>query len=151
MAHRIEEMERSLRLLEAQYGHNDPRTMVVRDNLAVLYRNAGQAQRAHELYARADLCEHLQPVEKYLRDQGAKVFSVCRPWTQNCRTWVYFANVVLDLASMRRKLNLPECVEDFVHRGTVDGAEQGFVCKLDHDGVMGMHPDVAPENTRHIG
>jgi hypothetical protein len=150
MEHRIEELERSLRLLEAQYGRNDPRTMAARDNLAVLYRNTGEAQRAHELYSQTNLCEHLKPVEKYLRDLGAKIFSVCRPWTQNCRTWVYFAEVVLDLTSIRAKLALQDCVEDHIHRGTVDGAEQGFVCKLDHDGVMGMHPDVAPENTRHI-
>ena len=48
------------------------------------------------------------------------------------------------------RLLLPACVEIHRHRGTVDGAEQGLVCTIDHDAVMGMHPDVAPAATRVV-
>jgi hypothetical protein len=143
-------LRRSLDTFISQFGLNDPRTMALRDNLAIQYRNGREPRRAEELYTQTGVCEHLQPLEEYLRDSGAKVMAVCRPWTNNCRTWVYFENVVLDLAAIRKKIPLAECVVDHVHRGTVDGAEQGFVCSEHHDGVMGAHPDVAPDGARRI-
>ena len=55
-----------------------------------------------------------------------------------------------DLDSIRRKIALPACVVDMSHRGTVDGAEHGFVCEVDHDAVMGMHPDLAGNSAKTI-
>jgi hypothetical protein len=144
-------LQQSLSTFISQFGLSDPRTMSLRDNLAIQYRNAGDPKRAEELYAQSGICEHLQPLEKYLRNNGAKVMSICRPWTDNCRTWVYFENVVLDLAAIRKKIPLAECVANHIHRGTVDGAEQGFVCAADHDALMGAHPDCAPPEWRRIG
>jgi hypothetical protein len=68
--------------------------------------------------------------------------SISTPWSSNCRNWVYFRNVVLDPDALKKRLNLPDCVQPHVHRGTHDGAEQGLVCNVHYDGLMGAHPEV---------
>ena len=122
----------------------DPKTMLQRSNLAIQYRSAGHPERADALFADVELCEHLKPLVDDLRGRGLHVLDVGQPWSDNCRVWMYFADVVLDVDALRSRLRLPECVEVHRHRGTVDGAEQGLVCAIDHDAVMGLHPEVAP-------
>lgn len=141
-------LARSLETFTRALGPADPRTMALRSNLAVQYRNAGRPDRADALFAETGICEHLRPLEADLRARGARVFDVTRPWSDNCRTWVYLADAVLDLKSLRARLLLPAFVVDHVHKGTVDGAEQGLVCSIDHDAVMGLHPDLAPATAR---
>lgn len=87
------------------------------------------------------LCEHLQPLLTYLQQQGCEITYAGQPWSRNCRLWVY-VDAVLDLSALRSRL-VPACVTEHVHRGTHDGAEQGFVCSIHHDAVMGLHPDFA--------
>jgi hypothetical protein len=89
------------------------------------------------------VCEHLRPVEEYLRTQGAVVASVGTPWSRNCRTWVMFDGVVLDAAALKARFRLPEFVIVHSHRGTHDGSEHGLVCERDHDALIGLHPDLA--------
>ena len=62
----------------------------------------------------------------------------------------YDPKTLLVRSNLAIRLLLPACVEIHRHRGTVDGAEQGLVCTIDHDAVMGMHPDVAPAATRIV-
>jgi len=88
------------------------------------------------------VCEHLAVLERELAALGIRETYRGRPWTENCREWVYFA-CVLDRPALRARLALPECVTDHVHRGTHDGTEAGFVCSVCHDGVMGCHPEQA--------
>ena len=91
------------------------------------------------------VCEHLKPVEEYIRAQGAKVYYVGQPWSHNCRTWVYFEHVILDGDALRARFDLPDFVVTHVHRGTHDGAEQGIVCEQCHDALMGSHPELSPD------
>ena len=65
-----------------------------------------------------------------------------QPWTANCREWVYFA-CCLSNADIRRRFESADCAVDHSHRGTHDGQEQGFVCAIHHDGIMGIHPAYA--------
>jgi hypothetical protein len=102
-------------------------------------------------FANTGICEHLKPVEDYLRSQGLRIIYVGQPWSRNCRVWVYFADVVLDVESLKARLKLPDCVVIHSHRGTVDGAEHGLFCEEHFDAVMGGHPDLAGAETRRIG
>jgi hypothetical protein len=143
-AYSVEAAERELANLTAKLAPDHPQTRLARRSLAILYRNVGKSERADALFTPSGVCEHLQPVEDYIRSQGVRVFDVCTPWSQNCRNWVYFENIVLDAASLKSRFQLPDFVTIHSHRGTHDGSEQGLVCQLDHDALMGSHPDVAP-------
>jgi hypothetical protein len=126
-------------------GPHHADTGLTRDSLAIRYRNAGRNDLADALYA-GDLgiCEHLRPVLEYLRSQGVSIYSVGTPWSTNCRTWVYFKDVILDPDALKKRLALPAVVQSHSHRGTHEGSEQGLVCREHHDALMGAHPEVAP-------
>ena len=87
----------------------------------------------------AALCEHLRPVGEHLRSAGASVTSAGRPWSKNCRYWVYF-NTVLDVDDLRRRFALPPEVSVHANDDPRSGLERGLVCDLHHDAVMGRHP-----------
>src|SRR5690349_13736251 len=103
----IPEMGAELNRLIAERGPWDSQTCAVRDGLAIRYRQAGAPDKARALFAETGICEHLAPVEQYLRSVGAEVYSVCTPWSRNCRRWVYFHNVVIDAAALIERLKLP--------------------------------------------
>ena len=86
------------------------------------------------------ICEHLRPVERLLANDGAVETYRGRPWSRNCREWVYYDRV-LDLGGLRSRLALPEFVKDHEVLGPHEGAERGLVCSRCLDGVMGRHPD----------
>ena len=89
------------------------------------------------------VCEHLAGLERELIAAGIPVTFRGRAWAENCREWVYF-DCRLDLAALRARLALPECVREHEHLGTHDGHEAGFVCAACRDGVMGVHPAIGP-------
>jgi hypothetical protein len=141
--------ERVLEHVRGRFQPDDARLLEVRDGLVFLYRRAGQEEKASELYADAGLCEHLAPAERYVRDQGAKLVSCCRPWSANCHIWAYF-DALLDCERLIKTLCLDPCVKIHDHRGTHDGSERGLVCVVHHDGVIGRHPSDAGPNVRTI-
>lgn len=113
-----------------------------RNNLAIRYRAHGDHDKADALFAHTGVCEHLLPVEQYIRAQGGRITFVGQAWSNNCRTWVYFDDVILDPQALRKRFNLPDFVVAHSHLGTHDGAEQGLVCNEHHDGLMGPHPSM---------
>lgn len=116
-----------------------PELALLRDNLAIVYKNAGDEAAADVLYAESGICEHLKPLEDYLRSKGGRVTSIGPAWSQKSRIWVFF-DAVLDVEALKAAVGLAPCVTVHMHRGTQDGAEQGFVCGEHDDGVMGRHP-----------
>lgn len=126
-----------------------PEVQLLRDNLAIVHRNAGNHAAADALYAESGICSHLKPLEDYVRAKGARVVSVGSAWSRKSHVWVYF-DVVLDVDALKDAVPLAGCVTIHSHRGTHDGAEQGFVCGEHDDGVMGRHPDVA-FGARNVG
>jgi hypothetical protein len=82
------------------------------------------------------ICEHLRSLEQALIARGIRETYRGKPWSMNCREWIYF-DCYLDLPAVRSALALPECVRDHVHRGTHDGQERGFVCAQCHDAILG--------------
>ena len=95
------------------------------------------------------ICEHLIDLEKAVAEAGFQETFRGAAWSQNCREWVYF-DCVLPLEQIRKRFRFADCVKDHTHRGTHDGQESGFFCEIHKDGVMGHHPDVAPNAKRFI-
>ncbi|HEX2747138.1 MAG TPA: hypothetical protein VHM91_03995 [Verrucomicrobiales bacterium] len=87
------------------------------------------------------ICEHLRLIEEAIHAAGIRETGRGRPWSMNCREWVYF-DCFLDTPAIRCRFAVPECVEDHVHRGTHDGEERGLVCSQCHDGIMGFYEAV---------
>jgi hypothetical protein len=145
----IQLREKVLTYLLSRFPKDDQRVMIVRDGLAILYRRAGRDEKAGELYGDTALCEHLKPVENYLRTNGIPVFSSNRPWSANCHIWVYF-DALLDCQSLIDGLHLDSCIQIHDHRGTHDGSERGIVCTIHNDGIMGRHPSDASPLTRTV-
>ena len=92
------------------------------------------------------VCGHLASLERELLDAGYAESFRGRPWSQNCREWVYF-DCVFDREALRRRHALDDCVRDHEHLGTHDGAEAGFVCSVHDDAVVGVHPAAQSEAT----
>ena len=83
------------------------------------------------------ICEHLRSVEAAVVAAGAHETYRGQPWTDNCREWVY-VDVRLDLADLRRRLDLDPCVVDHENTDPRSGTERGLVCTTHHDGVIGL-------------
>lgn len=82
------------------------------------------------------VCEHLSLLEKALIERGFTVTSRGQAWTRNCREWAYF-DVVLDIAAVRARFALPDCVRMHENLNCKSGTERGFECTTCHDAVMG--------------
>jgi hypothetical protein len=137
--------ERVLAHVRQRFPADDVRFLSQREALVFLYRLAGNEAAAMELYRETGLCEHLRPAERHLRELGAKLYSVGRPWTENCHIWVFF-DTVLDCEGLIARLGLDSCVSIHDHRGTHDGSERGLVCSIHQDGIMGRYPlDANPQ------
>jgi len=145
----IELREAVLAEMSKRVPSDDPRLMMVRDGLSILYQRADRHDKLNELYKDTGLCEHLRAAEKYVRDQGGRVISTAQPWSANCHVWVYF-DVLLDSDRLIKGLGLASCVQVHDHRGTHDGSECGIVCTIHHDGIMGPHPSDASPTTRKV-
>jgi hypothetical protein len=131
--------ESVLRYLNRTYAPDDQRVMHSRDALAFLYRRVHRGSDADALYRDAGICEHLTPVLHHLIAEGRKIVSCGRPWSDNCHVWIYFESV-LECEGLVAKFGATDAVQIHDHRGTHDGAERGLVCRVHHDGLMGMHP-----------
>lgn len=88
------------------------------------------------------MCEHLAKLDNEIREHGIKETFRGQPWSNNTREWVYY-DCVLDLDSIRLRLNLPEFVTTHTNNDQKSGTEAGFYCELCQDGVMGHHPSYA--------
>ncbi len=85
------------------------------------------------------MCEHLIELESEIINSGVKETYRGKPWSKNCREWVYF-DCTLNTSAITERLVLPVCVEIHEHEGTHDGSEKGLVCNKCHDAIIGYHP-----------
>ena len=86
------------------------------------------------------MCEHLQPLEDYLK--GKKIPQTFRgqAWSDNCREWVYF-DCVLETESLQSRFHLPSFVVRHENTDERSGTELGLVCTKCKDAIMGLHPN----------
>jgi hypothetical protein len=89
------------------------------------------------------ICEHLAPVEQWLAAQGFRETYRGQAWSDTCREWVSF-DTVLDLPALRAQFTLGPEVVDHANLDPKSGTEQGLVCTIHHDGVIGYLPDDRP-------
>jgi hypothetical protein len=141
--------EKVLAHVSGHFSNDDPRVMLIREGLSILYRRAGHEDKLKALYQDTGLCEHLKVAEEYVRNQGGRVISSGRPWSANCHIWVYF-DTLLDCDRLIKGLGLASCIQIHDHRGTHDGSERGIVCSIHHDGIMGPHPSDASASTKTV-
>ena len=85
------------------------------------------------------MCEHLIELDNELKAKGIRETFRGRPWSDNCREWVYY-DCILDLEKIRARYEFPFFVESHVNDDNKSGMEAGFVCDLCKDGVIGLHP-----------
>jgi hypothetical protein len=76
------------------------------------------------------MCEHLQPLENYLKTKGISETFRGKAWSDNCGEWVYFDCV----------LDLPSFVVTHENTDLKSGTELGLVCTKCNDAIMGLHP-----------
>ncbi len=81
------------------------------------------------------ICEHLRPLEQAIVARGIPETYRGKPWSLNCREWVYY-DCFIDTSAVQKALALPSCVNEHIHRGTHDGSERGFVCAGCNDAIL---------------
>ncbi len=92
-------------------------------------------------------CEHLNPLEKELASICVKEVYRGKPWSDNCREWVYYDCVFTDLEKTISRFQLnKEIVQIHSHLGTHDGREHGLFCTQCKDGIMGKHPEMVKQS-----
>ena len=84
------------------------------------------------------VCEHLRAVEDDLRAKH-KVTFAGRPWSKNCRSWIYF-DAVLDCDGLRKRFGLGPGITECVNDDPRSGREKGLFCETCKDAVVGIHP-----------
>ena len=84
------------------------------------------------------MCEHLKPLEDYLKAKQIPETFRGQAWSDNCREWVYF-DCVIDTEGLKAKLHLPSFVITHENTDEKSGTELGLVCTQCQDGIMGLH------------
>lgn len=84
------------------------------------------------------MCEHLSELENELKRLG--ITETCRGqvWTKNCREWAYF-DCYLDIEKLRQRFHLPDFIKHHTNDDMKSGLEEGFVCELCNDAIMGLN------------
>lgn len=88
------------------------------------------------------VCEDLRAAQAALDDAGFRETWRGQPWTDRCRTWVYFDSVVPVAELLERQLYDPDIVIVHANRDPRSGTEMGLYCTVHYDGLMGpLAPD----------
>ncbi|MBN2442755.1 MAG: hypothetical protein JXJ04_15470 [Spirochaetales bacterium] len=95
------------------------------------------------------MCEHLAGLEKELHELGIPEIYRGQVWTNNCREWVYF-DCYLEFESLKKRFKFPEFIIHHLNNDAKSGLEEGFVCTLCHDAIMGIHQGVKNTNNKKI-
>jgi hypothetical protein len=84
------------------------------------------------------LCEHLRFLDEAISAEGFKETFRGAAWSKGTREWVYYDGY-LNREAIRTKFHVASCVIDHEHYGTHDGQEEGLVCEVHQDAIMGIH------------
>jgi hypothetical protein len=87
------------------------------------------------------ICEHLQQLERELKNAGIKETFRGQAWSHNCREWAYF-DCHLDLHSIRQRIKFAECVIDHENADPHSGTERGLVCAEHYDAIIGSLDEI---------
>jgi hypothetical protein len=84
------------------------------------------------------MCEHLVQLEKELKQLKIKETYRGQAWTKNCREWVYY-DCYFDIEQLRKRFNFPGFIKHHFNNDNKSGLEEGFVCELCNDAIMGLN------------
>jgi hypothetical protein len=84
------------------------------------------------------MCEHLKPLEEYIKAKNIQETFSGKAWRENCNEWIYY-DCVLDIDSLKTKLQLDDCVEIHDYIDIKVANELGFYCTKCKDGIMGFN------------
>jgi hypothetical protein len=93
------------------------------------------------------MCEHLQPLENYLKTKGIPETFRGKAWSDNSNEWIYF-DCLLETETLKAKLHLPSFVVTHENTDLKSGTELGLVCTKCNEAVMGLHPRFAAINEK---
>jgi hypothetical protein len=83
------------------------------------------------------VCEHLKALDDELTAAGIEVvYRDRQPWSKSCRNWTRY-KCFLDLALLRDRFKLDDCVIDWEFKDHWQGNERGFVCSEHFDAIIG--------------
>jgi hypothetical protein len=84
------------------------------------------------------MCEHLEMLEQELKRRNIKETYRGQAWSKNCREWVYY-DCYFDIEQLRKRFNFPYFIKYHSNDDVKSGLEEGFVCELCNDTIMGLH------------
>jgi hypothetical protein len=84
------------------------------------------------------MCEHLKPLEKELAERNIKETYRGQPWSKNCREWVYY-DCYFNFEQLRNRFKFPDFIIHHYNDDTKSGLEEGLVCELCHDAIVGLN------------
>lgn len=84
------------------------------------------------------MCEHLVELENEILSQGVKETYRGQAWGDGTREWVYF-DCYLNIVKLQKRFDFPDFVKHHKNDDVKSGTEEGFVCELCKDAVMGLN------------
>jgi hypothetical protein len=91
------------------------------------------------------MCEHLKPLENYIKEQNIVETFRGQAWSDNCREWIYF-DCILETEKLKSRFNLASFVVTHENKDLKSGTELGLVCTKCNDAIMGLHPKYSSKN-----
>jgi hypothetical protein len=88
-------------------------------------------------------CDHLQPVETALAEQGIALAAIESPYATKEYRW-FGCDCTFDADALRERLTLPGCVSYDEYDGRASGSDSKFTCAQCRCVILGMHPSFAP-------
>lgn len=115
---------------------NDEKTISATKYIQMGYH--GRDRNSHQTAKKIE-CEHLRPLEIYLKNIGIAETLREQTWKGVTKEWVYF-DCILNTAELKKKLKLGDTVKVYDYFDHMAGSEAGLICEQCMDGIMGLHP-----------
>jgi hypothetical protein len=87
-------------------------------------------------------CDHLQPIERALAEQGIVLEAIESPYAENEYRW-FGCGCTFDADALRERLELHPCVSYDEYDGRAAGSDSTFTCAECRCVILGLHPSFA--------
>jgi len=94
-------------------------------------------------------CEHLQPIETALAEQGIDLGAMESPYATTEYRW-FGCGCTFDAAALRERLELHPCVSYYEYDGRAAGTDATFTCAECRCVILGLHPSFAAPGTPRL-
>ncbi len=94
-------------------------------------------------------CQHLQPLEDALAEQGIALEAIESPYATNEYRWLG-CGCTFDADALRERLELQPCVSYDEYDGRAMGSDSTFTCTKCRCVILGLHPSFAVPGTPRL-